>query len=960
MSKIGALLASASIPAFMISTLVLAPTAALAAEENAASENSGYDEIIVTARRRGEDLAKVPASVSAISADAIAQKGIVQQADLQSAVPGLVVRETQTNNQLNYAIRGQTVDAFSGSSTAVVPYVNEVPFVTGGTASFFDLESIQVVKGPQGTLFGRNTTGGAVLSTTARPKNELGGNIKAGYGNYDAFNVEGAINLPLVEDKVLFRGAFRFAQRDGYIRNVYTGKVFGGGDNSRLGALNTAAFRGSLLLKPAPGIENLMVFQYERSKGNNSGSQIYSVNKCGDVGADGTPLVCSAYSLFGPQIDGIFGPGTWASILAANPGFNPGGIQAALARQKNQLGFWEVDSDAPSLHRGKDWFVTNTTSIDIGENTKIKNIFGYTDSNSLDSSEQNGEPFAIIETYNALTGRIGNDVTNKSVSDELQLQGKVLGGGLEYIVGAYYQQLKTHIIFPQTYFLAPPALPASPGSTTTSNFITTDTSKAVFAHGTFDLGRLAGLDGLKLSAGVRYSWEDIGIQHQPGGTFFPLTSNDFKDSRASWNVGLEYQAMPQLLLYAVARESWRSGGINGVAPPNLSATLTNTDKFQSEVAQDFEGGLKYSGRLAGRPARLFLSAYTMRVKNIQRALFPVNPVNPSLGAIALTVNVPEARIKGLELEAGIQPADWLDIGVTAALTDATFTKNIGLPFGNPVSFGPVADAPKYSGSAYVVITLPISDGLGKMRLRGDVFAQSKFYFSNTNNSLTPGTQLPGYSLVNFRFDWGNITSADFRLAARLASTLPMWGDRACMGLRPNSPFDLPYAGSMRSLPWSKYAENWLEGDLLRTAWLACNSIFAAIRCLCKSGRGYTSGTAARQQRRCRLGRLWTDIWRAAFQSPERNRHANGGAAWPGLVAGPAARQPHFRPDRGGRYCLPRHRLQRRPRYRCGDGQTAVGLRPGGCEFARRRCEDAQRVGYPRPRLVERQADCGNA
>lgn len=746
---------------------VVAPSVAMAQDAEVSTAESGTV-IVVTARRRGEDLARVPTSVAAIGSAALESRGIAQQADLQAAVPGLVVRETQSNNNLNYAIRGQTVDAFSGSSTAVIPYVNEVPFVAGGVASFFDLESIQVLKGPQGTLFGRNATGGAVLSTTARPREEIGGFVKFGYGNYDAINAEGALNIPLVEDKILFRGAFKIARRDGYIDNVHQGPVFAGNDNSELGKLHSNAFRGSLLLRPTDAIENLTVFQYERTKGNNSGTRIYSFNRCGDVAPNGDPLNCGVHSLFGPQLDGIFGPGAWAAVLAANPGYNPGGIQGALDKQNNQLGFWQVDDDSPSYHRGKDWFVTNTTTFDIGADTQIKNVFGYSSSKAIDSTGQTGEPFILITNYdanrplNSALRVFGNEVTNKSLSNELQLLGKAFGGSVDYIIGGYYQQLKNHTIFPQSYFGLQPLLPPA---STTSNWKSKDTTKALFGHITLDLGEAASITGLKLSFGGRYAWEKITVNHQPGGTFFPLTTTPFKDDRASWNVGLEYQATPDLMLYVVARESWRSGGINGVAPPFLSATLVETDKFKSEVAQDFEAGFKFSGDVGGRPARLFLSAYTMEVKNIQRALFPNNPVDPSLGSIAITVNVPKARIKGLELEAGISPAEWLEIGVNGALTDAKFTDNITTPFGIRTEFGPMADTPKRSGSAYAVITLPTGDDLGTMRLRGDIYAQSGAYFSNVARSLSPNTKLPGYEVVNFRFDWDNIAGTGFGVAA---------------------------------------------------------------------------------------------------------------------------------------------------------------------------------------------------
>lgn len=745
----------------------LTPAVAVAQDGPGASAYGANSEIVVTARRRSEDISRVPTTVTALGAEALEARGITQQSDLQSAVPGLTIRETQSNNNLNYAIRGQTVDTFSGSSTAVVPYVNEVPFTAGGVASFFDLESIQVLKGPQGTLFGRNATGGAVLSTTARPKDDFGGYLKAGYGNLDAVDAEGAVNLPLIQDTVLFRAAFKIARRDGYIKNVHTAPLFREVYNRRLGEVHRNAFRGSLLLRPSDNIENLTVFQYERSKGNNSGTHIYSINRCGDVGRDGNPLNCGVHALFGPQLDGLFGPGAWAQVLAANPGYNPGGIEGALDRQRNELGFWQVDSDSPSFHRGRDWFVTNNTTLDVNDNLKIKNIFGYSKSNAIDSTEQTGEPFLLITNYdynrpdNDPLRNFANQVKAESISNELQLQGSALGGGIDYILGGYYQRIKSHTIFPQSYFgLNPLLTPAS----TTSNWKTKDTTKALFAHATFDLGELAGLDGLKFSAGGRYAWEKITAVHQPGGTYFGMLTNPFKDDRASWNVGLEYQANPDLMVYVIARESWRSGGINGSAAPYLSATFTDTDKFASEVAQDFEAGIKYSGRVADRPARLFLSAYTMKVKNIQRVLFVNHPILPDLGSIAITVNVPKARIKGLELEAGIQPADWLDIGITGALTDAKFTNNITRPFGNPVALGPVADTPKYTGTAYAAITLPVDSDNGTLKVRGDVYAQSKFYFSHAENSVNPGSKLPGYHIINFRVDWENVMGTDFGIS----------------------------------------------------------------------------------------------------------------------------------------------------------------------------------------------------
>lgn len=119
-----------------------------AASRAAAGENTPSGDIVVTARRRSESLERVPAAITAFNAEQLSQRSITTQSDLQTTVPGLTLRQTQGQNSLTYSIRGQTVDAFSGSSTAVVPYVNEVQFTAGGAASFFDLSSIQVLNRP--------------------------------------------------------------------------------------------------------------------------------------------------------------------------------------------------------------------------------------------------------------------------------------------------------------------------------------------------------------------------------------------------------------------------------------------------------------------------------------------------------------------------------------------------------------------------------------------------------------------------------------------------------------------------------------------------------------------------------------------------------------------------------------------------------------------------------------------
>jgi len=170
-----------------LSAPALAQTAATNAQATATpapAADNGVQEIIVTAQRRNESLSKTPVSVSVISADTLAKAQVTSEQDLRMATPGLSVRASTSSNQLNYSLRGQSQDAFSGTRPGVLPYINEVQIGgSGGSTAFYDLQSVQVLKGPQGTLFGRSATGGAVLFTTAKPTDQFGGYISGLYGN---------------------------------------------------------------------------------------------------------------------------------------------------------------------------------------------------------------------------------------------------------------------------------------------------------------------------------------------------------------------------------------------------------------------------------------------------------------------------------------------------------------------------------------------------------------------------------------------------------------------------------------------------------------------------------------------------------------------------------------------------------------------------------------------------------
>lgn len=723
------------------------PNVAMAQKEAAAKKDG---DIIVTARRQEERLQDVPVAVAAFGEEQLNEQRIISEADLQSATPGLTVRTTSSSNQINYAIRGQSIDSFSYSSPAVVAYFNEVQ--TGGTSAtaFFDLASIQVLKGPQGTLFGRNATGGAVLYASKKPTDEATeGYLKVGYGNYDNTEIEGAINLPLDEGMAL-RVAGKYHSRDGYQRNLY--------NDTRLNSIDAFTVRGSLLIAPVESnIENILVFQYGDYGGRSGGLKMLNAN--GVNGAPSTyvdpdpagmggniPLNTSFGATYVPD---SIAPGE-ASLdpRVVALGFN--GIADFLTKQASS-GFYDVYNDRANTHDATQKFVSNTTTLTLSDDIKLKNIFGYNNVLSFDPTDVDGSPFQWLtighdQPFLNNAGIADNDkgytYGTRQISNEFQIQGST--GALDYIVGAFWSEEKTYNRIP---LAVTPDLGGAPLGR--YDFTVTDKSKALFAQLTY-----AVTDRLNVTGGFRYTWEDVSIKHGNDSLFAFLNAGNSsrKDSKPSWLIGIDYKVTDDLLLYFNQRGSWRTGGFNGTATVNF----VDPSSFEPETTYDFEAGMKFAGSLGAMPARLNIAVYDQHIKNVQRA--------PYIGISAVGGNVKKARVTGVEIDGSFDITDWFQLGGAFTYTDARYTNNVATVGGNPFFFGPYADTPEMSGSAFFRASHELENGT-EIALRGDMYAQKSFYFSNADATISPGTLLPGYALFNARLEANDIGGSGISAAA---------------------------------------------------------------------------------------------------------------------------------------------------------------------------------------------------
>lgn len=688
-------------------------------------------DIVVTARRTNERLQDVPVAIAAFGNEQLAERRIVSEIDLQVATPGLTVRQTGSSDQLNFAIRGQSIDSFSNSAPAVVSYFNEVPAGGGSATAFFDLESIQVLKGPQGTLFGRNATGGAVLYSTAKPTSRFEGYGKVGYGNYDNKEIEGAINIPFADGyAVRFAGTYR--NRDGFQHNLLDGR--------RANSIDALVGRGSLLIAPpGSGFENIAVLQLGRFRGQTGATKIANAN-----GVNGTP---STY--FDPitgttqplvtnfrDVYGVGGPG--AGVV---PGFTS--LNDFLAKQQN-IGFYDFYGNQDNSRRGSQTVVTNTTSYQLTDDIKIKNIFGYNRVVTAERTDIDGSPYQFLLIGGGPGPEDGGyTFGTKQISDELQFTGKT--GGFTYIFGGFISkdEVRNRIPLRITADLGSPFLGPY-------DFTITYKSKALYGQVSYAL-----TDRLNATGGVRYTWEDVDILQSNDSLLAAVNAGvrSRKDAKPSWLAGLDFKATDDLLLYFNHRGSWRTGGFNGTS----GASFPNAATFRPETTYDFEAGAKFAGLVGDMRARLNIAIFDQYIRSVQRA--------PYLNISALAGNVNKARVSGVETDGSINLTRWLEVGGAFTYTKARFTDPRATVAGAVFIFGPYADTPKYTGSAFARVSHDLENGQGEIALRGEYYGQTSFFYSNLNDTIVPNAKIPGYKLFNARLEWNNLLGTKISASA---------------------------------------------------------------------------------------------------------------------------------------------------------------------------------------------------
>jgi iron complex outermembrane recepter protein len=598
-------------------------------EEDSAADNSV---IVVTARRREEALQNVPISITALSSETLQARGVRDSLDLQYTVPSLsVTTQSPSRAALGYAIRGQRTNEMQLLTDPPVGlYFAEVvmPRPYGFAGAFYDLQNVQVLKGVQGTLFGRNMTGGAVLVEPKHPDlNEFGGYIQGQYGNYNFVDLEGAINIPVISDVFAIRASGKYRDREGFTTDVASGRKY---DDEHY-----YSFRVSAEVDLGR-FRNYTVFDYLQQ--NTNGTAIKLVDYRTTDPINGAPTV------IGNQI----GASPFFPVAAGAPPQDLVGLaNAALALGKYEVNYGTFGQGPLYLDRArnpyqhvKNWGITNRTEFDAGEVT-FRNIFGYREQEFHVVNDYDGFGAALIQPDQFAFPR--------QLSEEFQIQGKPFGEALQLTLGAYYfrewgNDGSVTAGFPQItaigfannlpllaqYFLTKNAefYEQSQVSKTEAN------SWAVYAAGTYQI-----TNQFSVAAGIRYNRDARHIELTPfytqlsiplgGGAFLTAPciynglgtlsranctqSRTLKNEAVTWDLTLQYQPNTDLTAYLAVRRGYRAGGYS------LRATNDATlEPFQPETVREYEIGMKNNFLIGSARLNTSAALFYQDYRNVQK------------------------------------------------------------------------------------------------------------------------------------------------------------------------------------------------------------------------------------------------------------------------------------------------------------------------------------------------------
>ncbi len=709
-----ALLAVGSCLAAMIAAEASAQTTTTEQPAASAEADSGaIGEIVVTARRRAENLQDVPISMTAYTAETIQARGVSDLKGMTNFTPNLEINSGRadgggTTAQIYIRGVGQN-DFLIPNDPGVGLYVDDVYVArsTGAVAGLSDIQSVEVLRGPQGTLYGKNTIGGAVRITSAPPSfDAISGRMSVTYGAYDRLDFQGSANIPLASNfAIRLSGSSRNTDD---LQKRYLDPTGAGQGN-----INQDAARLIARWKPSDRLDITVSGDYTRTRQH----MAYGGNIQYIPGA--SPLI--------DVLNAEIFPGVASSLgLPAGTVFD--GRWSTAPKTSGATGPNSDDYDV--------WGVSGIIVYDLTPDIALKSITAYRKVTGFWTRDSDHSPASIVQT--------NSDWTQDQFSQEVQLLGDMFDGRFNWVLGGYYSDEKGNhkdlVNIVDAVFLSGAVLDGK--------------SLAFFGQGTYEI-----VKDLNLTAGIRWTEDEKsfgnanqfvvdagflrGAPFNPDGSGLqdgdPLMgplgqTSTIKDTAWTPMVSLAYRFSPELLTYASYSEGFKGGGFTQrVFPP-----FAFIPSFKPETSTTYELGFKSD--LLGRKLRVNGAVFMNDYDNLQ---ITVN--DPTLGFAPIIQNAAKARIKGFELEMQARPVGGLQLDAGIGYLDAKYRSvDIRALTAGVTTATKLQNAPKWTLSAGVSYMIEV-DGVGNFQPRIDWSYRSRVYNDAVN---TPLLIQDGYHLVN--------------------------------------------------------------------------------------------------------------------------------------------------------------------------------------------------------------------
>ncbi len=703
------------------STLALSLAAPALGQE--ADQEDGRSRVLqtvqVTAERREASQQDVPITVSTIDDRMLSEGDYRTSEDLALQVPGLQIKSSFSASNPTIFIRGVGINDFNPANSGAIGVMVDDMFynsTTGQLFQLFDLDRVEVLKGPQGTLYGRNTTGGVLSIHTKEPGFETGGYVTATYGRFNQLDLEGAVTLP-VNDKLAFRVSGVSNTRDG-TRDI----AFPDGTSSEKNDVDFQAGRVQMLFEPTTELKILGKLEYGKSSATSRSyeSQGLINFSTGQYGLDDYDGVCGGRgaAVCGDAFGYVDNPDPYAG--AENIKDTPEEVEAFTANLQVE------------------W--------DLG-NFELTSVTGYLDTSREAILEVDASPNRLIEEYI----KDGSE----QFSQEVRLASD-WDGPLSLIAGAFYLQdeLTGQDSFELLAGLNP--APGTPYFDATNFILRTDrfyTQKtdtfAVFAQSDYEL-----TDRLTATLGARFTWEERTLDHVayagpvdavPLKGKVPvyatlLDSSNFATDELTFEeptfrAALSYDVSDDVMMYASVSRGFKSGGFNtGATSDPIEASVVKPEKLMA-----YEAGVK--SEWFARTLRANASAFFYDYTDLQ--VFGLAP-----GAVPTQTlfNADEAEIKGLEFDLTALPASGLELSLAGTYLDAEYTSFV-TPIGQDFSGNTMVAAPEWSLVARGRYdTGPIWGDLGLVASVDAAYTGDQFFDTQNTDRLAQ----EGYWLANAR------------------------------------------------------------------------------------------------------------------------------------------------------------------------------------------------------------------